>query len=587
MATEARLKSDLTPGALAEIPKYLQDMEEMREEIRKLRSGETNEDQFRGYRLVRGIYGQRQKPDLQMVRVKVPWGRATADQLECLADVADKFPGADRKGLAHVTTRQAVQFHFVKLDTVPDLMKTIAPAGLTTREACSNTVRNVTADALAGVAADEVFDIAPYAEATVRYFLRHPCCQSMPRKFKISFSGSAADRGLTLMHDIGAMATVKDGVRGFKVFVGGGLGPTPKVAHLFEDFTPAEELLKTIEACIIVFDRDWDYGRKFRNMARVKFLIEKIGFEEFKKRALVEREKLDGKTYPKIELFEEQPPEVSGPFLPEIHDPAYLRWKSTNVEPQKQKGWNAITIRLHLGDIRSDQLRALAQLVRRYSNGTVRTVVNQNLLVRWVKDEALYSFYHGLAEAGLNLPSAQRLADITSCPGADTCQLGITSSRGLATAIGKIFQNGHSADADLKDIKIKISGCPNSCGQHHVADIGFFGGSKTYGTHQVPTYTMLLGGHIDQEGTAYGKPFLRVPAKKIPALVGRLLDLYKAQKSPDERFRQFVQRVGFDALKKELEPLSILPESPEKDFLSDWGEQGEFKIMTGKGECAA
>jgi sulfite reductase beta subunit-like hemoprotein len=238
MATDAPKNAQLTAGELAEIPKYLQDMEDMKQEIARLRSGAINDDQFRAWRLMRGIYGQRQKPDIQMIRVKIPWGRATAEQLECLADVADKFPGEDRKGVAHVTTRQAVQFHFVKLDTVPDLMKALAPAGLTTREACSNTVRNVTADELAGVASDEAFDVAPYAEATVRYFLRHPASQNLPRKFKISFSGSSADRGLNLMHDVGAMAAVKNGARGFKVYVGGGLGPTPKAAHLLEDFTP-------------------------------------------------------------------------------------------------------------------------------------------------------------------------------------------------------------------------------------------------------------------------------------------------------------------------------------------------------------
>lgn len=582
---------NLTPGSVSEIELYKKDIAEMASEISRLKKGEVTEDDFKKFRLQRGIYGQKQKPDIQMIRVKAPWGHLTSSQLRTLADVADKFPGEDRRGIAHITTRQAIQFHFVKLETVPAAMEALRPTGLTTREACSNTVRNVTADPLAGVAADEVFDISPYAETLVRFFLRHPVCQNMPRKFKIAFSGSVADRGLLPMHDLGCLAEIKKvngkDVRGFKLFVGGGLGSTPKIAHLFEEFTPAEELLRTAQAVITVFDRDWDYGRKFRNMARLKFLIDKIGFDEFKKRVLVEREKLAGEKYPDFEMFEEKAPAAKGPYLPEIQDPAYLRWKSTNVIAQKQNGYSAATVRLHLGDIRSEQLRELARLADEFSNGTVRTTVQQNILVRWIKNEALYAFYQGLAKAGLNLASAERLADITSCPGADTCQLGITSSRGLATAIGKIFQNGHAQDADLKDLKIKVSGCPNSCGQHHIADIGFFGGSKAVGGHQVPTYNMLLGGHIDGEGASYAKQFMRVPAKKAPEVVSRLLDLYKEQKQGSEKFRHFIARVGFDALKKELEPLTVLPTEPGSEIISDWGEAGEFKINVGKGECAA
>lgn len=590
MNTETQLPN-LTPGAIAEIPKYQQDIQDIRGEIKRLRSGEVNEDDFKKYRLQRGIYGQKQKPDIQMVRVKVPWGRATAEQLEALADTADRFPGQDRVGIAHVTTRQAIQFHFVKLDTIPDCMTLLSNAGLTTREACANTVRNVTADPLAGVASDEIFDISPYAETLARFLLRHPVCQNLPRKFKIAFSGSTADRGLIPMHDVGCLAQIKkingQEVRGFTIFAGGGLGPTPKMAHPLEDFTPIDQYLRTVQAVIAVFDRDWDYGRKNRNMARLKFLIEKIGIEEFKKRVFVEREKLKDEPYPAIELFEETPPKDSGPWLPEIKEPGYLRWKSTNVMPQKQKGYNIVTLRLPLGDIRSNQLRILANITRKYSNGFARTTVQQNLVIRWIKDEALYSLYGELNQTGLALPSAQRLADITSCPGADTCQLGITSSRGLATAIGKIFMNGRSEDADLKDISIKISGCPNSCGQHHIADIGFYGGSKAVGAHQVPTYTMLIGGHIGPDGNVFAKHFIRVPSKKVPAVVGKLLDIYKAQKQQNEKFREFVTRVGLDFLKTELEPLTTLPESPDSDFYTDWGETGEFALHIGKGECAA
>lgn len=587
---EDKLKN-LTPGALAEIPRYRQDIEDIKKEISKVNSGKVSEDDFRSYRLQRGIYGQKQKPNIQMVRIKIPWGRATAEQLETLADAADRFPGGDRRGIAHVTTRQAIQFHFVDLDKVPEVMSILSNAGLTTREACSNTVRNVTADSLAGVAQDEIFDVSPCAEAVTRFFLRHPVCQNLPRKFKIAFSGSSADRGLVFMHDVGLLAAVKNETgsetRGFKVFVGGGLGPTPKMAHLLEDFTPIDNILRTIQAVITVFDRDWDYGRKNRNMARIKFLVEKIGFDEFKKRVLVERDKLKGKNYPAIVPVNEMAPPPSRPFLQEEPNPQYLRWKETNVSAQKQAGFSAVTIRLPLGDIRSNQLRALAGLIRQYGNGTLRTANDQNLVVHWVRNEALYTSFIQLSQAALTLPSAGRAADVTSCPGADTCQLGITSSRGLATAIGKIFENGHREDADLKDLKIKVSGCPNSCGQHHIADIGFYGGAKTVGGHQVPVYSMLLGGTFGNGEATFGKHFLRVPAKRAPEMVGKLLDIYKAQKKAGEKFNGFVKRVGLATLKKDLEPLAALPEALGQEFLSDWGESEEFKINVGPGECAA
>lgn len=590
METEVKLK-DMTVGAIAEIPRYRADIDDVRKEIKRLRRNEVSEDDFKKYRLQRGIYGQRQKPDIQMVRVKIPWGQLTAEQLDALAEIADDFPGEDRVGIAHVTTRQDIQFHFVKLDRIPECMSRLADAGLTTREACANTVRNVTADPLAGVAQDEVFDVSPYAEAAARFFLRHPVCQNLPRKFKICFSGSVADRGLIPMHDLGCLAVSKSfngkETHGFKIYVGGGLGPNPKLAFLIEDFTPLDQFLRTAHAVIAVFNRDWDYGRKNRNMARIKFLIEKIGFEEFRKRVLTERESLQSETYPAVVLFKEEVPNLSGPFLVEMKTPEYLRWKSTNVLAQKHRGYNIVTLALPLGDITSSQLRALSEIVRKYSNGLVRTTVQQNIVIRWVMDEALYSIYTELSKAGLALPSADRLADITCCPGGDTCQLGITSSRGLATALGKMFRNGRSADADLKDIQIKISGCPNSCGQHHLADIGFYGGSKAYGEHQVPTYTMLLGGHLELEKSAYGKQFLRVPAKKVPAVVGKLLDLYKSQKKENEKFREFVNRAGYDALRKELEPVTLLPETPESEFYSDWGTGEEFKLQVGKGECAA
>ncbi|OGR97828.1 MAG: hypothetical protein A2902_04540 [Elusimicrobia bacterium RIFCSPLOWO2_01_FULL_64_13] len=564
----------------------------MRREITRLKDQSLTEGDFRQFRLQRGIYGQKQKPDVQMVRVKIPWGRLTSAQLLALADIADRFAGADRKGIAHVTTRQDIQYHFVSLDQAPDCMERLAECGLTTREACGNTVRNVTADPLAGVARDEVFDVSPYAEAAARFCLRHPVSQALARKFKISFSGSAADRGLNPMHDLGFLAAVRTeggkAGRGFVTTVGGGLGPTPKTAQVLEEFTPVEDFLRTTHAVLFVFNRDWDYGRKNRNMARIKFLIEKIGIDEFKRRVFAERHRLRSESYPEIPDYSEAPPPAPSVSSPPGPDSAeYRRWRSTNVLAQKQGGYSIALLHLFLGDIRSDQLRALAGAAEKFSNGLVRTTVQQNFVLRWVKNEALPALYGELAKAGLAVPSAERLADITSCPGADTCQLGITSSRGLAGALVKFLREKRPNDADLADLKIKVSGCPNSCGQHHIADIGFYGGARTVGGKQVPTYTMLLGGHIGAEGSGYGKHFLRVPAKKIPAVVDKLLDLYQAGKRPGEIFRSFVARTGFDALKRELEPLTDLPESPDSDFFSDWGGTGTFTISTGPGECAA
>ncbi|MBI3012609.1 MAG: nitrite/sulfite reductase, partial [Elusimicrobia bacterium] len=339
METKAK-PEPITPGAQSEISQYRQDIEDVRGEIEKLYAGKVSEDDFKKYRLQRGIYGQKQKPNIQMVRVKIPWGRLTATQLETLADIADEFSGGDRVGIAHVTTRQDIQFHFVPLEKITDCMSRLADVGLTTREACANTVRNVTADPLAGVATDEIFDISPYAEAAARFFLRHPICQNLPRKFKIAFSGSPADRGLIPMHDLGCLAQTRSdqnrNILGFKISVGGGLGSYPKVAQVLEDFTPVENLLRTIHAVLFVFNRDWDYGRKYRNLARIKFLLEKIGVEEFRKRVFAERENLKNETYPDLLPYEETQPAVYGPFLVETTTPEYSRWKSTNVQPQKQ-----------------------------------------------------------------------------------------------------------------------------------------------------------------------------------------------------------------------------------------------------------
>ena len=564
--------------------------------VQRFFKGEISPEEFRRFRLQHGIYGQRQEGE-QMVRVKIPWGGLTAEQLELLASIAEETP----RQVGHVTTRQNIQFHFVKLDRVPGLMRQLGEVGLTTREACGNTIRNVVACHKAGVCPKEAFDVTPYAEATARYFLRNPMNQNLPRKFKISFSGCEEDCGLPVIHDIGAVGVLRtEGgrtLRGFRLYLGGGLGPHPKAAQLLEEFTPEEALLVTLAAVVRIFDR---FGnREDKNKARMKFVVEKLGFDEFRKLVLQERSQLKqtmAGRFPKIDVREERAPASGaaerGP-APSVAaskgSEAYRRWLSTNVMPQKQEGYALVHVRLTLGDITAAQLKALAFAAREFGDGSARTTNQQNLALRWVPVERLPQLHRILSGVGLADPWAERLADVTCCPGADTCQLGITSSRGLALAIGELFSDGLKELADEAGIRIKISGCPNSCGQHHIANIGFFGGARKFGDRQVPTYQMLLGGNLGKVGDApYGRPFMKVPAKNIPAVVERLLLLYKEERAEGESFNGFVERYSFGKLREALKEFGELPafeEAPER--YRDWGAEEGFSIKTGPGECAA
>lgn len=553
-------------------------------------AGRVNPDDFKRFRLQHGVYGQRQQ-DVQMVRVKIPWGGLTSAQLERLADTAERTP----RRIGHVTTRQNMQFHFVPLADATAVMRALAEVGLTTREACGNTVRNVTVGQCAGICAKEPFDPTPYADAVARFLLRNPMNQNLPRKFKIAFSGCSDDLGLTPIHDIGARAAVRtvDGrtVRGFSIVLGGGLGPAPRLAQPLEEFTPADDLLPTVAAIVRVFDRHGN--RENRNMARLKFVVQKLGIEPL--RALIVREReglrltLAGK-FSAVESWEERAPERkprNGAGL-ELVDPVYHRWHRTSVLPQKQPGYVAVHVRLVRGDLTPEQLRALARAARELGDGTVRSTNQQNFLLRWIPDEALPELYRLLAGAGLSLPGAERLIDITTCPGADTCQLGLTSSRGLALSIGEVIERELGDLSDEADIRIKISGCPNSCGQHHIANIGFYGGAKKFHGEQAPTYQMLVGGSLEPGTLRFGTPVARVPAKQVPDAVQALLDLYRRERTAGERFNAFVDRVGIERVKAVLAPWTELPPSSEApDKYLDWGAEQRFKLETGPGECAA
>jgi len=559
--------------------------------VRRFWKGEITPDEFKRFRLQHGVYGQRQE-GVHMVRVKIPWGGLTARQLERLAELAEESP----RRAGHLTTRQNIQFHFVKPEELTLTLRRLGEVGLTTREACGNTVRNVAACPHAGVAPDEPFDVTPYADATARFLLRNPMNQNLPRKFKISFSGCSDHCGLPPIHDIGAVAVVRgeNGTnrQGFGLYVGGGLGPSPQVAQLLEDFTPVEDLLVTVAAILRVFDRLGNRDNKY--LARLKFVIRNLGMDKFRELVFKERtglrSVLAGKIPPVVLTAEPDRPSPAGVLRVGASngDPEYQRWWLTNVRPQKQAGHFMVAVRLTLGDVTGQQLRVLAFVARQFSDGWVRTTNQQNVLFRWVPGASLPAVYRLLKGAGLADPSADRLADITACPGADTCQLGITSSRGLALAIGEIFRNGHAHLADEAGIRIKISGCPNSCGHHHLAGIGFSGGSKEFHGNQVPTYQVFLGAALNLDGTRYARPTIKVPAKNAPALVARLLDLYQAERVDGEKFEGFVERIGAARIRQAVKDLTDLaPQADAPDAYIDWGGEAQFRVKVGVGECAS
>lgn len=567
------------------------------EEIARLEQQRLDPDDFKKFRLENGVYGIRGTMDEHMIRIKVRFGALTADQWEAIADIVERY--ATPK-VAHITTRQAIQLHKVKRGNVPAALKRIVETGLTTREACGNTVRNVSACPFSGIAAEELFDVTPYADAVSRYFLRHAVCQNLPRKFKIAFEGCPTDHARVPIHDFGAVARVKtvDGkpVRGFRTFVGGGLGAVPFAPHELEEFTPADLLIPTIETVLRLFDR---YGeRKNRNTARIKFLIKKWGMEEFKKQFVEERKVTlmtsPGQTDWTIPVYEQEaPPQPPAEKRLTIAQdtPEYRRWRETNLFRQKQPGYVAVQVRCPLGDITVAQMRGMAQIARRYNGGRLRTVISQNMLLPWVREQDVPAVYEELLKLGIAYTDAGHLADITRCPGADTCQIAITHSRGLAASFGEIFANGGRElvdDEALKNLTIKISGCFNSCGQHHIADIGFHGATSEMNGHQVPTYMVMLGGRTAEGIAEFGHRLGMVPARRVPDATRKILELYRSERQKGEVFRAWVERAGEERLKKELDPYRTLPPFSEKpEMYEDLGAQGEFKLEMGKGECAS
>jgi sulfite reductase (ferredoxin) len=592
------------PPEVALSPTILEEIVEFQRRAEAFRRGEEDEDSFKPYRLSYGIYGQRQ-PGYQMVRVKIPHGRLNSRQLDALAEFSELFcdegeyPGGGGAGMGHVTTRQDMQFHFVKLERVPEAMRHLACAGLTTREACYNTVRNITGCPLAGACGTEAFDITPYAQAATELFLRNPFCQNLPRKFKISFSGCDSDCGLGAMHDIGAVAKVVDGERGFRVWVGGGLGNSPRAATMLYDFIPVNDFYATLEAIVRIFDAEGP--RKNRNRARLKFLFDKTyDGDSFRARVEEIRASLPADarcftisaTLPqRVEHEATQRAELSSRAPVSLDEMrrgvAFARWKATNVMDHREPGYGIVTIRLSLGDITADRLRVVAEATRRFSGGEARATVGQNLVLRDVRVEGLGALHDFLAPHGLAEAEARGIRDVVTCPGADTCNLGITSSRGLGRAVTRWIDENRFGDLpELTGATIKASGCPNSCGQHHIATVGFYGNSKHVGEEPVPHYMMMLGGAIDENGARIAQAVMKIPARRVPAALDRLVAQYRGERNGGELFADWIQRADRESVKANLADLA-LSDTPDRDEVVDWDQDTAFTGKTGEGECAA
>jgi sulfite reductase (NADPH) hemoprotein beta-component len=596
------------------------DEDEIDEFVRTLgrfERGDLSPDEWRAFRLVRGTYGQRQAGDAQMLRVKIPQGILDGAQLRALADVAERYS----RGFAHVTTRQNVQLHFLRLHDVEPVMRRLAEAGLTTREACGNSVRNITACPWAGVAADEAFDVTPYAEALSRHLLRHPLSSRLPRKFKIAFEGCPEDHAFAAINDIGFRALVRvngRARRGFRVSVGGGTSILPTSGHLLYEFLPAGDILDLAEAILRLYAARGDYQHKQRN--RMKFLIREMGFEAWRSEleAALAGVRSEGGT--RLPFDPEAPPVEAEPswarpepprigetaeraVATEVHGPGFTprvepvlevpaaevgRWARGNVRPQKQPGYVTATVTVPLGDLTSAQLRVLADLAAAFGDGTVRTTHEQNLLVRWVVERAVPELHRQLAAAGLGQPRPGTVADPVSCPGAEACRLAVTQSRGLARLLHDHVRARPELAEAASDLNVKISGCPNGCGQHHVAGLGFQGSVRKLGGRAVPQYFVMVGGGISDGRAHFARLAAKVPARRGGEALERLVSLYRREARPGEPAKEFFRRVDLERVKAALSDLEALSESDARpaDFV-DLGEEAEFRVETMEGECSA
>jgi sulfite reductase (ferredoxin) len=563
-------------------------------EAQRYLSGEIDETAFIGFRLKQGVYGQRQ-PDVQMVRVKLPWGGVTPEQLEAFADVIEKYVPLNK---GHITTRQNIQMHHVPLPDAAKLIRELSDAGLSSREGCGNTVRNVTGDPWAGVCEGELFDPTPYAGAFVRYFVRHPTTQLMPRKVKTAFTATDEDRAITGIHDVAFIPRIRDGVRGFEMRVGGGTAIMPRIAPTLNDFVAADdgEYLKWTEAVLRIFNRQ-DWLRANRARARIKVFVDKFGIDELRRQVDEELEGdwVDERDFTPDPLLFVDDEEAAAPPRPETwatpngDTSEFERFRASNVQAQRQEGFSAVQIHVPRGDLTPDQLRGLGQIMRDYCGGYARTTVHQNLLLRWVRDETVYEVWQRLKELDLGRAGADEIVDVVSCPGTDSCKLGITSSMGLNAAVRERVDAMDIQDPLTKRVHIKMSGCPNGCSQHHIANIGFYGASIKVGEHTIPAYVAHIGGNYEDGEVVYGTRLkVRLAAKRVPDAVERWLRMYESERTDGEQFNAFAERVGSKRFEEEVRELAMPIEFSLEtmNHFIDWQRNAPFQVIRGEGECA-
>jgi sulfite reductase beta subunit-like hemoprotein len=584
------------------IPILQREYDDFKTEATKFLAGETPEEEFIKFRLKQGVYGQRQ-PDVQMIRVKLPFGGITPEQMETFADVVEQYVPLNK---GHITTRQNIQMHHITLPEAEKAIRELGEVGLSSREGCGNTVRNVTADPWAGVAKDELFDLTPYAGAYVRYFVRHPTTQAMPRKVKTSFDGSPRDRAISQIHDIAFRARVRESqdparpgeVRGVEMLVGGGTSIMPRVAPVLYDFVELDngDYLKIAEAVFRIFDRQ-EWLRVNRARARIKVFVDKYGIDELRRQV---EEELQGDWVGERDFSVERrlfidderesapaPPQSYG--SPNGEEPEFERFRQANVAEQKQEGFVTVEVKITRGDLTPEQFRGLATIMRSYAGGYARTTVQQNLVLRWVREETVYDVWRALSELGLGDAGAREVNDVVSCPGTDSCKLGITSSMGVNQAVQERIEAMNIVDELTRQISVKISGCPNGCGQHHVGSIGFTGASIKVGEHTLPAYIAHVGGVFEGGEVKFGTRLkLRLPSKRVPEAVERWISHYEANRTDGEEWNGFVERVGTGELESLVKDLSMPVDfglETMNQFI-DWNRSVPFEVIRGEGECA-
>jgi sulfite reductase (ferredoxin) len=580
------------------IPILQREFDDFKTEAVKFLEGQTAEDEFIKFRLKQGVYGQRQ-PDVQMIRVKLPFGGVTPEQLEKFASVVEKYVPLNK---GHVTTRQNIQMHHIPLLDAEQAIRELGEAGLSSREGCGNTVRNVTGDPWAGVAADELFDMTPYAGAYVRYFVRHPTTQAMPRKIKTAFDASEPGRAIAEIHDIAYRARVKeiDGreVRGAQMLVGGGTSIMPRKAPVLYEWVGLDdgEYLKIAEAVFRIFDRQ-EWLRVNRARARIKVFVDKYGIDELRRQveAELQGEWVSERDFSVKQLLFVDDERESAPAPPATYGTPngdvseYERWRAASVRAQKQEGYVTVEAKIVRGDLSPEQFRGLAAIVRDYSGGYARTTVQQNLVLRWVREECAYDVWRALSELGLGDAGSREVNDVVSCPGTDSCKLGITSSMGLNQAVQERIEAMEISDPLTRAIHIKMSGCPNGCGQHHLGAIGFYGASIKVGEHTIPAYIPHVGGVFEGGEVQFGQRLkLRLPAKRIPEAVERWIRHYESARADGEQWGAFVERVGTPELEGLVKDLSLPAEfglQTMSQFI-DWNRNVPFEVIRGEGECA-